>query len=78
MTYQSSRSNKKPLKLVDQFTYLGSNISSTEIDVNIRIGKAWTAIDKFSVIEKSGISDKIVRFGTTVWLHHMDSNEHLE
>ena len=25
----------KPLKLGDQFTYLGSNISSTEMDVNI-------------------------------------------
>ena len=32
--------NDKPLKLVDQFTYLSSNISSTESDVNIRIGKA--------------------------------------
>ena len=28
--------NDKPLELVDQFTYLGSNISSTEKDVNIR------------------------------------------
>ena len=33
------------LKLVDKFTYLGSNISSTESDINIRIAKAWTAID---------------------------------
>ena len=30
----------KPLKLVDQFIYIGSNISSTENDVNIHIGKA--------------------------------------
>ena len=30
----------KPLKLIDQFTYFGSNISSTESDVNICIGKA--------------------------------------
>ena len=30
--------NDKPLKLVDQFTYLGSYISSTEIETNIRIG----------------------------------------
>ena len=29
----------KPWKLVDQFTYLGSNISSTERDVNVGIGK---------------------------------------
>ena len=34
--------NGKTLKLIDQFTYLGSNISSTESDVNIHIGKAWT------------------------------------
>ena len=26
--------NDKPMKLVDHFTYLGSNISSTESDVN--------------------------------------------
>ena len=31
--------NGKPLKLVDQFTYLGSNITSTESDVNILVGK---------------------------------------
>ena len=40
--------NGKPLKLVDQFIYLGSNISSTKSDVNICIGKAWTAIDSLS------------------------------
>ena len=27
----------RPIKLVDKFTYLDSNISSTESDVNIRI-----------------------------------------
>ena len=37
--------NAKSLKLIDQFTYFGSNISSTESDVSICIGKAWTAID---------------------------------
>ena len=31
--------NDKPLKLVDQFIYLGSNISSTENYVNKCIGK---------------------------------------
>ena len=38
----------KPLKFVDKFKYLGSNISSTESDVNICIGKAWTAIDRLT------------------------------
>ena len=32
--------NGKPLKLVEQFIFFGSNISFTEINVNIRIGKA--------------------------------------
>ena len=36
----------KSLKLVDQFTYLSSNISSTESDVNILLWKVWTATDK--------------------------------
>ena len=32
--------NGKPMKLVDYFTYLGSNISSTESNINIYIGTA--------------------------------------
>ena len=32
--------NDKSLKLVDEFIYLSSNISSTESDVNIHINKA--------------------------------------
>ena len=39
--------NGKPLKLVDQFLLLGSNISSTESYI-ICIGKAWTAIEKLT------------------------------
>ena len=39
-----STQNDKPLKFIDQFTYLGSNISSTESDVNIRLEKAWNVI----------------------------------
>ena len=35
----------KPLKLLDQFIYLGNNISSPESDANTHIGKAWTAIN---------------------------------
>ena len=38
------------LKLVDKFTYLGSSISSTEKDIGTRLKKAWTAIDKLSII----------------------------
>ena len=51
--------NGKTLKLVGQFVYLGSNISSTETNVNIHISKAWTAIDKLLNIRKFDLSDKI-------------------
>ena len=46
----SSSLNGKILKLVAQFIYLGSNISSTESDNNIRMGKAWPAIDRLMII----------------------------
>ena len=48
-----------PLKLVDKFLYFGSSISSTEKDINTPLGKAWTAIDRLSVIWKSDLTDKI-------------------
>ena len=35
-----------PLKLVDKFTNLGSSVSSTENDIDTRLTKAWTAINK--------------------------------
>ena len=45
------------LKLVDKFTYLGSSISSTEKDIDTRLTKAWTAIDRLSIIWKSDLTD---------------------
>ena len=53
--------NGGPLKLVDNVTYLGNSVSSTERDVNIRLAKVWTAIDRISLIWKSARSDKIKR-----------------
>ena len=50
---------RKPLKSVDQFTYLASNISSTESDVNIHRIRKWTAIVRLSIVSKSDLSDKI-------------------
>ena len=47
----------KPLNLVDQFTYLSSNISSTESDVNILLTKALAAIDRLLIVCKSDLSD---------------------
>ena len=51
--------NSGSLKLVDKFTYLGSSVSSTETDINMQLAKAWTAIDRLSVIWKSDPTDKI-------------------
>ena len=53
--------NTKPLKWVDQFKYFGSNISSTESDINIRFGNSRTAIDRLTTIWNSDLSDKIKR-----------------
>ena len=47
------------LKLVDKFTYLGSSILSTEKDIDTRLKKAWTAIDKLSIIWKLDLTDKM-------------------
>ena len=68
-----------PLKLVDKFTYLGSSVSLTEKDIDTRLMKAWTAIDRLSIIWKSDLSDKmkhslfqaavvlILLYGCTTW-----------
>ena len=67
------------LKLVDKFTYLGSRVSSTEKDIDTRLTKAWTAINKLSIIWKSNLTDKMKRsfflaavvlillYGCTTW-----------
>ena len=55
---QGATINGKPLKLADQFTYLGNNISFTEWNVNICLAKAWTIIDRLSIIRKSDLSVK--------------------
>ena len=51
--------NEKSQKKDDQFTYLCSNISSTERDANVRIDKAKAVICPF--IWKSDYSDYIKR-----------------
>ena len=68
-----------PLKLVDKFTYLGSSVASTEKDIDTRLTKAWTAINRLSIIWKSDLIDKMKRsffqaavasillYGCTTW-----------
>ena len=67
------------LKLVDKFTYLGSSVSSSEKGIDTRLTKAWTAIDRLSIIWKSDLTDKMKRsffqaavvsillYGCTTW-----------
>ena len=49
------------LKLVDKFIYLGSSVSSTEKDIDTRLTKTLTAIDRLSIIWKSDLTDKMKR-----------------
>ena len=68
-----------PLKLVDKFTYLGSSVESTVKDIETRLTKAWTAINRLSIIWKSDLTDKMKRrffqaavasillYGCTTW-----------
>ena len=53
--------NGSSLKLVDKLTYLGSSVSSTETDIDTRITKAWTVIDRLWVIWQSDQTDKMKR-----------------
>ena len=71
--------NSSSLKLVDKFTYLGNSVSSTETNIDTRLAKAWTAINRLSVIWKSNLTDKMKRsffqaavasiqlYGYTIW-----------
>ena len=71
------------LKLVDKFTYQGSSVSSTEKDIDTRLTKAWTAIDKLSIIWKSDLTDKMkrsffpssCRIDTAIRMHYLDDNK---
>ena len=68
--------NSSSLKLVDKFTYQGSSVSSTKTDINTRLAKAWTAIDRLSVIWKSDLTNKIKVFSKqrSYWYYYMDAN----
>ena len=71
-TADISTLNGTPLKLVDKFTYLGSSVASTEKDIDTRLTKAWTAINRLSIIWKSDLTGRI---DTAIWMHYMDSNK---
>ena len=71
------------LKLVDKSSYIGSRVSSTEDDINTWIARAWTDIDRLSVIWKSDLFDRIKQFFfqnggriyTIVLMYHLDAGK---
>ena len=65
----------KPLKLINKFTYIGSNNSSTENNISI-----YLDVNRLSIVWKSDLSDRIKRdfsravtvsillYGCTTWM----------
>ena len=51
--------NGENIKKVDDFKYLGSYIGSTEYDINIRIAKAWAALNNLNIIWKSNLRENL-------------------
>ena len=77
--YLSCSSQVTLFRCISLCTYLGSSVSSTEKDIDTRLTKAWTAIDRLSIIWKSDLTDKMKRsffqaavvsillYGCTTW-----------
>ena len=53
--------NGEKIKQVEDFKDLGSYTASTERDVNIRLGKAWDALNELDKIWKSNLPDNLKR-----------------
>ena len=60
-----------PLKLVDKLTYLGSSVSSMEKDIDTRLTKVWTAINRLLTIWKSDLIDKMKRMWGSIGVDHL-------
>ena len=78
-TRDTSTLTGSSLKLVNKFTHFGSSVSSIENGISWRLAKAWSAIDRLSVIWKSNQSDEIkhyffqeevvsILYGCTTWM----------
>ena len=82
--------NGSSLKLVGKFTYQGSSVSSTKIDIDTQLAEAWTTIDRISVIWKSDLTNKMtcsflqaavvltLIYGCTTWMLTKRMQEKLE
>ena len=65
--------------LIQNNIFISSSVSSTEKDIDTRLTKVWTAIDRLSIIWKSDLTDKMKRsffqaavvsillYGCTTW-----------
>ena len=53
--------NVENIKKPQDFKYLGSLIASTEHDINVRIGKAWAALNQMNNIWNSKLSKNLKR-----------------
>ena len=51
--------NSRSLKLFDKFSYIGSSVSSNDTDINTRLAKAGTAIDRLLAIWRSYLAYKV-------------------
>ena len=59
--------NGSSVKLVNKFTYQGSSVSSIERDINTRLAKAWTAIDRIKCSFFQAAVQSIIPYGCTTW-----------
>ena len=78
-TWEIRDSNGNLIKRVNDFKYLGSYIASTERDVEIRIGKAWGAVNQLDSIWKSNLPknlkknffraacESVLLYGSSAW-----------
>ena len=56
-----SSQNGERIKQDNDFKYLGSYIASTEHDIDVRIVKAWSALNQLTNIFKSRLSKNLKR-----------------
>ena len=71
--------NGSSLKLVDKFIYLGSSVSSTETDTNMRLAEAWTDLTnkiKCSFFQAAVVL--ILLYGCDTWTRTIRMEKNLD
>ena len=68
-----------PLIYIYIYTHTHTHtVESTEKDIDTGLTKAWTAINRLSIIWKSDLTEFLLGSGhidTAIWLHYMDANK---